>query len=77
MNAATMSIELSVQGVRRRWRKDIQFFGAPEVVTGALVDLMHFCDHTQGVSWARCLAAAQVQHQKEVREAADATPLPE
>jgi len=49
--------------------------GAVEV-TDMLVDLIHFCGRTRGVSFERCLLAARAQAQKEVREAADATPLP-
>lgn len=67
-------IEDSVVDVKRLFRH--WEISEAESVTVMLVDLMHFCDHTRGVSWARCIEAAQKQHQKEVREAADATPLP-
>jgi hypothetical protein len=69
-------IEDSVANVRRLYAKDFELYPAPEVIADALVEFMHFCDGTRGVSWARCLDAAMKQHQKEVREEANSKPLP-
>lgn len=44
-----------------------------EQVTDALIDLMHYCDATRGVSWQRCLQAAIAQHQKERDNLRDAS----
>ena len=46
-------------------------------LTSLLVDVLHYCDNTPGVSWQRCLAAASAQHQKEVREDAISKPIPQ
>jgi hypothetical protein len=70
------AIDDSVDLIGIAFAKEIEMFGAAETVTDHLVDLMHYCDATRGVSWARCVEAARRQYQKEVREAADATPLP-
>lgn len=50
---------------------------AAEEVTDLLTDTIHYCNATRGVSFERCLQAARAQAQKEIREAADSTPLSE
>lgn len=69
------NVDESVSLIGIAFAKEIEMFGEAETITDHLVDLMHYCDATRGVSWARCLEAARRQYQKEVREAADATPL--
>ena len=48
---------------------------AEQFVVSLLVDLHHYCDGLPHVSFERCRLAAHAQHEKEVKEQADATPL--
>lgn len=69
-------VEESVADVKRLFAQ--VFDDEPPVVcvTLLLIDLMHFCDHTRGVSWTRCVEAARRQLAKEIQEDVDARPLP-
>lgn len=53
MNVIERSV-LDIQRLFRHWH-----LTEAESVTSVLVDLMHYCDVTRGVSWARCVEAAR------------------
>jgi hypothetical protein len=69
-------IDDSVDSIGIAFAKEMELFGEAETITDHLVDLIHYCNATRGVSFERCLQAARAQSQKEIREVTDATPLP-